>query len=99
MWKKTNGDRNYSKQHKYVEFLLFWSQFSSSVGGLLAELPHNLFERQLGQSREGGIKKQVLATFGPTGRALVRWNMGLVIEPSKGVGTKAVSRPTDPIFG
>ena len=31
VWKKTNGDRNYLKQHKYVEFLLLWSQFSSSA--------------------------------------------------------------------
>ena len=30
VWKKTNGDRNYLKQHKSVEFLLFWSHFSSS---------------------------------------------------------------------
>ena len=26
----TDGDHNYLKQHKSVEFLLFWSQFSSS---------------------------------------------------------------------
>ena len=27
VWKKTNGDRNYLKQQKYVEFMLFWSRF------------------------------------------------------------------------
>ena len=32
MWKKTNDDRNYLIQQKYVEFLLFRSRFSSSVG-------------------------------------------------------------------
>ncbi len=31
VWKNTNGDRNYLKQQKSVEFLLFWSRFSSSV--------------------------------------------------------------------
>ena len=30
VWKKTNGDRNYLKQHISVEFLLFRSRFSSS---------------------------------------------------------------------
>ena len=30
VWKETNGDRNYLKQQKFVKFLLFWSQFSSS---------------------------------------------------------------------
>ena len=30
MWNKTIGDRNYPKQHKFVENLLLWSQFSSS---------------------------------------------------------------------
>ena len=31
VWKKTNGDRNYFKQQKYVRFLLFRSRFSSSA--------------------------------------------------------------------
>ena len=30
MWKKTNGDRNYLKQQKSIEFMLFELQFSSS---------------------------------------------------------------------
>ena len=30
VWKKTDGDRNYLKQQKSVEILLFWSQFSTS---------------------------------------------------------------------
>ena len=30
MWKKTNGEHNHLKQQKFVEFLLFWAQFSSS---------------------------------------------------------------------
>ena len=30
VWKMTYGDRNYLKQQKSVEFLLFWLQFSSS---------------------------------------------------------------------
>ena len=34
MWKKINGDRNYLKQHKSVEFLLFRLRFSSSVGSI-----------------------------------------------------------------
>ena len=30
VWKTTNRDRNYLKQQNSVEFMLFWSQFSSS---------------------------------------------------------------------
>ena len=31
VWKNTNGDRNYLKEQKFVEFLLFRSRFSSSA--------------------------------------------------------------------
>ena len=49
VWKKTNGDRNYLKQQKSFEFMLFWSQFSSSVPIMVKSLiinvaqhtPHN----------------------------------------------------------
>ena len=30
VWKMSNVHRNYLKQQKSVEFMLFWSQFSSS---------------------------------------------------------------------
>ena len=31
MWKKTSDNGNYPKQHKFVEFMWLWSQFSSSI--------------------------------------------------------------------
>ena len=38
VWKKTNGDRNYLKQQKSVEFLLFRSRFSSSGDGCVVSV-------------------------------------------------------------
>ena len=55
VWKTTNGGRNYLKQQKSVEFLLFQSQYSSS-GPPLAHLHVSLAD-------DPNSKLAALATF------------------------------------